>query len=782
MRSTGHDGTNDTHYLSIPSGSAPSWLWADSYTLLVWCWRHASASTVFRIAAMLQNVAQVRISDTAAGGRIMTDSAQVVMVNAASCINGNEKWALVGISWNRSTNAFVVCGVSDGETLVSATGTAAPGTHTPGALFLGKNKNGGSDGGGLGTVAAWYGDIGACAVHGGALSQAALEAAVQDIFDRRDATGPLTSVASGLLNPKWVAMNWGVPQTVTGGTSGTRLGAAITDTNYVWLGHDDASPTEAEVEALFDAHQTFDVVGTVNFADTDTSFFVDPQPGLVLDGDDDPILSNEVGSDALVRIRDGDYDGVERVLCWGGTVGSNDVGYAGGPANWGHWGASWASGLAAHRFSALAGMCNVPVTDEARVLPIFEIGLAPAQSGTFYPLTEAPFSDFSRAAFGSTVANSNGPGAGIRFGSNGATLSQRARMTAGTLLDGTTTVKHTAVFFRYPGHSGGFATWAIEDADDVDGAGDPVDSGVFGVDLDSEDRTHTYDTPADSYNAGTRTLSLVGFNATGIVPLEWFVHVKTGGSGTGAIAQIESVTPGATAVITLVHPLGNTPSDGVTLSFGPGSLEFLEVTAPIPTKEYQGFTVTGDTGLVWLAVGAEAVGVEGLVPGPCGALSKGYADQIDQAFTGFPAAIVAIWDPSAAVLFHAVDNSGPEDREAMAALIPVDDASIVLAADMVHHLTDTVAQTWAEDALGQSVFPAVCGMELCGTLLSQYGRGRRQTVVKPSIEGLEHAWDAFFTAAAGIPEEPIDPEPEPESDLMFAAGERFRSVDRFRHR
>ncbi len=757
-------GATNNNYARIPNANLPSWITsAGSFTVRGWVRRGSGAGTAFRTVCTLANLFHVQISSgTGAAVRLCVHDNDSTTNCNATLEPANEEWIFFAGTWNSGTNAMVMVARSQSKARTAGTATFAPGgvtTRTIGDFFVGKNKLT-TEGGGAGAVNAWDGQIGWLVISNEASTQAELEGMVDAAFTELSGqTGRYSPIIgltyagsgfAGVLGSPWFAPHGPISQEPNNGAGGARAGVAVTDTNWVWWNYNDASPTNAEFEAIVDENPTFDVVGSLTFADDDTSFFGLVPPGLTTNG------NNGVRSTALARLRDNNPPaGITRVLCVANSRAVRNNYFADGPATYGVWSGNYANGLAASRTSKLAGCFNFLVSAGAWRRPFYDAAVGPASTGTFQGITSGTYNDFSRIWTNSLITASKGPGQGVRFGSAGATLTQRMTPLAGSLLDGTTQILHEAVFLEYPGSADGF-DWEIEEGATAGDAGVDIDTGTE-TGLDTTAVTYTYTTATDSYNSGTPNIvaALPSADQAEIANLLAAGHLVgvyvSAGTGVGSIAQVLSITPGATATITLKHAFNTAIVNGDTLKFGRVGFRVLRTTQPIPGNTYQGWRITANAGLIWLSVGCEAVGVSGWSVGTAGHGGNGYPAQISDAWTGLYGKMAQSLGIDAAFLFVAgQDSAVPDDREEYATLLGLPTGSCILASDPVHRVVDNQTVTWAEDSLAQTIFPAVVSTESCGSLIAAYSRSYKHNITHPSIEQYKLVFDTIWTEAAGI--------------------------------
>lgn len=778
-------GATATVYGMIETVDVPSFVYSDSLNFSGWFSRGSSAGATGRTALLAQNLLMIWTTNTVARLSIIVDGAgAITTVDSATfgtSLNG-QRFFIAG-SWDRATGAIIVVCRTATETKVG-TGTKVAAAHTAGRVFWGKHKESGD--GSSGTLStAWNGEIGGMVLRSGALTQAQLEgicaAAWTEIpgqAGRYDPTVPLMYAGSGYAGPrsKLIAFNVDGSQDAqgTGAVDGARIGGAVADGHCVWIYNDGSHTSNNDVENnVFSFRRAVTITGAMTYAADDPAFFGIPSPDLGTDG------NNGVASNFVRRMKARAPSGVERIACLGNSRAVDVTGYAGGPSIYGTWSGNHASGLAGHFSDLLGGFANVAPNTAAQAHPIFPFATAPRQSGSFLNTSSGGglWSDFSRLWTNSTTSTSTGTGRITVFASSGATLTQRATLNPDTLFDGATQFRWRAAFIGYPGHPGSL-TWKIEDAENTADAGVEVTNGSV-TGMDTTVATHTYSTTNDGYNVGTKTLALLGFDASGL-SAGMVVHTTTSHS----LAEIVTVTPGASATIVLKDVLKSSPANGESLRFGPVTYPAVDVTVDAPTGDNvcQGFSVTANNGGLWPSYGAEAVGVDCIVPGTMGATGHGFAWQLENCNTGVIREVIEACGFTAALFHGGTQNSTTiEHYEAMAALTELPTANTVFVGDMVHKISDTtLTGSRNTEMLAQTIRPAIVATNKSGSLAWAIGAMKRRDVAHPAIEQhVEHFANVFGTASDGIPVEPIlgiDTGP------VLAAGDRFRQGDRFRTR
>lgn len=750
-------GATEANYIAE---TMPAWVYTDSFTVAGWFRRRAAADSAFRAIAFVPNLFLLRSSGTVVSVQVFTNVA-TGQVNISGIANG--EWVYVAASYDVGTGAIVLVARSENMARSANTGTLATGARTTGTAKIGKNKAT-SEGGGAGTATAMDGEISGLCIKSGARTKAQLEAMVDAAFTSGYSRHALEYVGSGFLginDLKWVELLGVMRQAPDVGNGGARAGVAVTADNFVFQYFDESADfigasansvaSNAEVEAVFGRTGTATINGTLTYANSDPAFFQLQAPGQLVDG------NNGVGSSAFVRMRAGTPQGQERATHCSNSRGGRSVWYAGGPEIWGVWSGNHCNGAAAARLSVLGGAHNFAVSRATWRRPFFDCTAVPYNSGTVDSITSGTYDDFTRGFTGSMVEGSPGPGGGVRLGSTGAAIAQRCVFTAGTRLDGTTQVLHEAVLPEYPGHPGSF-DWAIEDAAAITGTGTVVLSGTE-TGMDTEEGTHTFSVVNDVYNAGGPSLTLEDFDSDLATSIQGHlnggaivvVYVKSG-TGVGSLAQIVAVTPGSETVLTLRHALGNSVGNNAVLSFGVWRYRRLRVVAPVPTAACQGFTISGNAGVVWYSVSVEAVGLDLYSMGTFGWGGHGYSDQINEGFLGMYPLIFEAIGSTSVYLYHATQNTiGPEDRMTFAALVPLEASKVILMADQMHRIVDATTVAWAEASLLQTTHPAVVGTEGAGSLTWADSEGEVQNNSHPAVENMYRLFNSSMEAGASIP-------------------------------
>lgn len=773
-----YPGTNNANYSRIASADLPTWIKTDgsnSFTVAAWVRRASTASTSFRAVCILGNLFHIQISSgTGAAVRLVVHDDDGSTNCSAVLEPANSEWIFLACSFNASTNAMVMVARSQSKSRTAATATYVPGgvtTRTYGDFFVGKNKLT-TEGGGAGTAAAWDGDIGWIAVHNVASTQGTLETLVDAAFTELSGQTGRYSPIIPLTGPGFLGHKWFVPHGIASqqpltnadttdyaGVGGDRVGATVADGTYVWWNFTAGTSSNADAEAIMDVYSPFDVNGTLVHIADDAAFFGLVPPGLTTNG------NNGVASTTLVELRDNTPRvgaGIRRIGCSANSRGCRTEAFTGGPATYGAWSANFAHGLAASRYSNVGGMVNVPVLGGANSRPIFDMPIGPASSGTISAITSSTYNDFSRLWTNSPVTGSKGPGHGVRLAPS-ASLCQRVRIASGTKINGATAIMHDAFVLEFPGSTDTCA-WDIRDGATAGDAGTSAASGSE-TGIDTTSITYTYTTVTDSYSSGTPSITLALSAPDQVTlaallaatPTRIGLHISAG-TGTGSIAQILSITPGATCVITLKHALATAIGNGATIKLGRVGIRRMRNTAPIATNAYQGYTLTagsGGTGIVWFAVSAVATGVDGWAPGTFGWGAHGFTAQISEAWTGIYALIADALDLDAMFYFVAGQQSSTHaDREAFADLIGLPAGDSIFASDPVHRIVDNQTVDFAEDSLAQSARPALVATESAGSLMACASFSGKHNNTHPSMEQYYLLWSANWTIAAGIEAEP----------------------------
>lgn len=765
--------TTSGPYGQIEAAAVPAWVYTDSFTFGAWVKRSAGSSTSFRSIFIVENLLLVYMSSTSARVSIMEDGATAIVSASVGHTDYNDEWVFICGSWNRSTNAIVCVVQSESKARTAGTGTKAPGTHTPGSIYFGRDKEAGMGSSGT-TALGWTGPLGAMSLRSGAATQAELEAWADAAWTTLtnpgqtglyDPTIPITYAGAGvlgLLSPKWIGVNCTVPQRpldpdTLGVTDGARVGddttaSTITNTNYCWIEYEDATPSNNEVENWICTYRPFVVSGTLKFIENDTTFFGMPSPALGTDG------NNGVASNQVRRLKARAFVGRECGLSWSNSRGASDIAFDGGPEIWGSWPGNHACGRSAAFYDKLGGMVNVPIDTGTQNHPIFPQPAVPELSGSFTNAqSSATWGDHSRDWTNSGNAASTGPGRITVFTTNGASLTQRATKNTDTLFNGATQWRHRIAIKCYPGPHADTYDWHASDAPDVDSAGTTIDSGS-GSGLNTTVQTHTFVSIDDTYNNGTLTFTLEGFVPTAIAVGH---RVMLGNSKAySSIASFE--TAGSTTLIVLTHALRTDPVDGEEIYFGPFGVQVLDKTYAAPTggNVCQGLTITGDAtggiGLQLLGKGAEAVGISMLVTGTGGHDGHGYGPQMDDAFADVYDWVFDVWDVTFLTLHGGTQNSTQDDQMDFARLSGLPAANVILVGDMVHKINDaTNTGTWNTAILAQTEFPGIVATNASGSLMWALGEGKRREFTHPGIEHFEfHERMTWSTASDGIPAEP----------------------------
>ncbi len=761
----------DNNYDSIVS--PPAWLYTDSFTIRCWAYRDV-ATTPGKAIAFAQNLFLLHMTNTQCRFSIIDDGAVAITHAGVAHTDYNQEWVFIAASWDRATNAMTIVVQSESKARTAGTATKTPGTHTPGTLFWGKNKLAG-DGSSAFTSQAWDGPVLGLMISKGAATQAQLEALVDEAWTEFDPTNqpglldptvPITYEGTGiggLLNPQYIGMVWGSPQTIDGTPSfdGARANSNVTTAQWCVLINDgNTSYNDVESNVLCQ-YKTHAILGSVLLENPDPAFFGKPSPALGTDG------NNGVASNLARRLKANTPSGVEFVEAISNSRGAIELGYDGGPAIYGEWGGCHAHGHAASRIAKLGGFANVYLqsTAQKRYHPIFPCTTSGfKQSGSFTNTHNSggTYGDFSRDWSCSGIANSTGPGRGCVFNSTGALLSQRATLNANTLFNGATQLRHVALYEKYPG-SPSSATWEIRDAATPHATGTVVASGTL-TGLNTALQTHTYNTTNDTYNAGTKTLTLQGLTTTGLAVGHYVFNATSKARG-----KITTLTPGGTVTVVLEFALRTAPLNGEVLHFGPYEVGILDNTINAPTggDVCQGYEITANTGFVWLGVTAHAVGIDCWVFGAAGKNGGGIAEQLAQAHSGTIAYRVSRVGYTGMLMHGATQFSSNADRMAYAAVTGLTAPNCIFCSDQVHKIDDTTfTGTWNTDALAQSTYPAIVATNYCGTLMWQFANNMLRNPAHPAIEGMKMLADGIWgTASDGIPEEEPEPEPDPEQEV-----------------
>lgn len=413
------------------------------------------------------------------------------------------------------------------------------------------------------------------------------------------------------------------------------------------------------------------------------------------------------------------------------------------------WSCYFALGYASERLNIVKGFCLVrPTIETSARRPAFDI----ATSGCYRTggvaevggAAGSDYADFCRWWTGSVRTNAGhiGNGQFLRVPS-GDEVSMKAREVPGSLLTAARDWTMRVHYLRYPG--GRNFSWEHREATAANLIGTAPGSAPSGStsDADTTEITHTYNTALDSYNAGTRKLTLIltEIDLEKIVP-GWAVCI-TAGTGATSMAEVESRSG---SELTLRHAFNVSPADGATMKMGPVAFGVIEYTAPTTAAVLRGPVCTATDGVLDFIILAQDVianGVTGTTLGAIGRSARGYDDQIAQeSFNNF-AKICAHADADGVWLHQAHQNSTPASYSNMADKVAAEvNCEILLLGDPEYNQRSRTGFTipWGEYPVLQGgdiryAGATTSGDPRIGSELERLADFQSQDAAHPSIEG-----------------------------------------------
>lgn len=752
---TYNDGSSST-YLEIPTASLPAWLYngagSDSFIIGAWIRRPTAGSTTFRTYCMFQNLFATRDSSTAFGARAFDSLGAINTINVSAGIQ-YDNWVFQLTGWDKGAGTLWSCTAHSGG-VVYTSGVAVfgsgSGLHTPGNLYILKNFNGSTDGGG-GAMVGWYGEVGPLVIKNFQTStQATIEAITGAIYDSKDALGLLTYSGNGLSgtsDAEWMAFNVATPQdgdtdVIAAPTLGIRNGTTIiggANTNYTWV-HKGSGVTAT---GSFDAYRTTTISGTIAAGDHESvvpDFFIRAVPGDSTNG------INSVNAPIGKRVFLNEPRGIEKILVWSNSRGMRGNYFDAGPVDtdlFYNYPGNHAHGYVGATWSKCAGFFNSPVLDSLARRYGHDAPANPLTSGTIAQVSSGSTSYRDFIHFWTNSGRSGeGPGRGLALVSNASYVCHKARKAPGTLLDGVqgSGWKHRAHLLKFPGAAS--VTVSIEEAAAQSSAGTPSTIGTYNLDTTTSGPHALF---GGSYTAGTRTI-VIDAEVTASAGQAIYVSAGTGLHG---LAEIQSVTNdlpivGQTTIV-IRHAFAINPSIvDSEFKIGPWSFQTVEHDAALPALEYQGLRIARDSVANRIAVvqalDVWALGVNGWVWGQAGWGGNGYQPQTDDGVTNLPSIICDTLDADAVFLHNATQSTTTAQRKLFAdSLQPTVAASaIVYCSDQQHGTNEATSGSWADESLSQTNYPAVVGMEspLVGSGYAQYSLWQKANSAHPSFEGM----------------------------------------------
>jgi hypothetical protein len=552
---------------------------------------------------------------------------------------------------------------------------------------------------------------------------------VAAMFNSRMRNAPLFYDDANLNDDVIFASNYGIWQNPSSAESqsvinGARIGSNVAAGNYLvyrkGAGVDQSgSPSRVRPISVTDLVYEYD----------DTGFFT---PDVTSIG------NGTVGnSQVMARWARNEPSGQERIMLWGNSRTVRAVNYAASAAQTAipfAFDGNFASGFALYRLDNLIGAINQRFASAGR-MPGFETN----PSG-FYSTGSVTNVTNADACRGSINIGTSDTAAGqhLLLGDN-AVVSRKVKELTGSKITHKDPMIMGPVYLRAPGVSN--FRYRIVEATSHSAAGTAIGGYTDVTDTNTEQATRVFSGFSDTYDAGTRTLSLEGF----IPPLEgWLVSIVSG-TGKGSMAEIESVNViGMTTIMVLRHAFGTGPAGGSVLSFGPWSLGTLEVEIPPSSLDFRGLeysidgtVASGENGAViyaenfWMKdeagwiIGQAGWGGNGLKP----QLDNGFSNVLEQMMTVSQIDSVWITDAYQATSF-ATDFSAFADR-----CVAVDTEAVFLVGQ-ANTIAANQETNYRNFALDQSDHPAIVVTDspIIGSEQEQYTYSGKHNSSHPSIE------------------------------------------------
>jgi hypothetical protein len=738
-------GTNEG--ITIAAAQIPAWVLSDPICITAWI--HPT-TTAFRNAFGIEGLFYIRNSGSGTTMRIVnSDTPDEFTLSSLSGHQANE-WRLVTAYWNPATG-YAMC-------IVTSPSANTIADDTDGDFEIGTTRNvkigARIDSNWSGTtsfIGGMAGGLGPIVIRRNVLPVQADNVAM---FNSKRIMAPLTYDGGnfGGTDDEMFAFNLAVASApVADGVSivyGSVLGSEIVNGNYAYLIKGETDGQNDIATEVYRVRPITSVINSPIFGDhrTLTPNFFEMEPGVIGTASDG-VVGNV---DLCARMGRGlppAHGGVAKIAVWSNSRGIRRTRAYEPPAGFGYgqWyrnPGSHALGFAAALLDRDPQLCIGIVGAYLRSSSgggnstnrqfIFDGVGGPYTSGTVSVLG-AGWHDFRRFTTGS-ASNDNGSGDAVRVMPD-SVYTLKAMHEPDTPCTKDVPLVIRMHYLRFPG--GCNFDWANAEAASQNSNGTLEGPSGSVSDCDTEQLAHTYGA-GDSYNAGTRTLTISGENG---IEQGWVGFISSG-TGAGSVAEVEGVTVSVgETIITLRHAFENAPASGSVIRFGPWSIGTVQYTAPATSEDYRGPRITTDSSgngpAVLLFYDAWVEGAAGYAFAPWGWGGNGYAPQRAAGFTDMPGRLCAALGLDAVFLHGAFQSSDPEDMESFAQNIAaLSNAQPVYLSDQNHWPSDGSVRTYAEFMEGQALFPASIATEAEGSYFDQVALGLKADRAHPNIQGM----------------------------------------------